>query len=47
MAADSSQSSGRADREKEIEEKDKKFFENIDHHSNQEADSGPDSYQKA
>jgi hypothetical protein len=32
---------------KEIEEKDKKFFENNDQHSNQEADFSPDSYQKA
>jgi hypothetical protein len=30
----------------EIEEKDKKLFENNDQHSYQEADFSPDSYQK-
>jgi hypothetical protein len=31
----------------EVEEKDKKLFENNDQHSYQEADFSPDSYQKA
>jgi hypothetical protein len=32
---------------KEEEKKDKKFLENNDQHSHQEADLSPDSYQKA